>query len=58
MTMGSVLVACFAVRISASRGDDDIDFETNQLGRESRQPFWRALGIPCFDDDVLALDVA
>src|SRR4029450_9058463 len=38
-------------------GQDDINLERNQFGRESREPLELPLGISVFDHDVAALDV-
>ena len=38
--------------------DDDIDLETDELGRQVEQPFTPALGPAFLDEDVLVLDVA
>ena len=57
--MGMVLVTCLAARAAAvTRGHDDINLERNQFGRKSGEPLELPLGIPVFDHDVAALDVA
>ena len=39
-------------------GHDDINLERNQFGRDSGEPLDLPLGIPVFNHDVAALDVA
>jgi len=60
MTMGIVLVACLAARSVAlrARGDNHVDLETHQLGRELREALDVARGSAELDDEVLALHVA
>jgi hypothetical protein len=39
-------------------GQNDIDPERDQFGRESRKPVWLPLGISVFDQDIAPLDVS
>ena len=59
MTMGIVLVASLggSGRLAYPVGDD-IDGESDQLGRELGQRSSSALGVAPLDEEVLALDVA
>ncbi len=59
MTMGIVVVACWAARIADRPVDhEDIHLEPDQLGRERGEPLSLPVGIAVLQDDGLALDVA
>jgi len=40
-----------------TRGDDDVNFETDQLGGEVRQPFVFPFRISVLDDNVFPFDI-
>jgi hypothetical protein len=43
--------------LGCARGQDDINLERNQFGRESRQPLVLSLDISVFNQEVATLDV-
>ena len=43
--------------LGCASGQDDINLERNQFGRESREPLDLSPGISVFNDDVATLDV-
>src|SRR5262245_14956898 len=43
--------------VGCASGQDDIDFERNQLGRKSGEPLELPLGVSHFNHDVAAFDV-
>ena len=55
--MGIVPVASLAARVTADRRDDDIDFETHELGRERRQAIEFSLCVAPFDNNVFPLHI-
>ena len=59
MTMGIVAVACLAATSPwCSLGHDDINLETNQLGRQFGESLVLSLSPTEFDGEVLAFDIA
>ena len=59
MTTGIVSVALLAaLRGRRPPGHDQVDLETNQFGREVREPLGATIRRPIFDDQVSPFDVA
>jgi hypothetical protein len=56
-TMGIVLVACRAGS-RGGPGDDEIDLETHELGRQIRETLHVPVRRAVFDQDVATFDMA
>jgi hypothetical protein len=58
MTMGIVLVACFAARIGPGpAANDDRDFEIDQFGGQNWETFVIAFGPAVFESDSCPVDI-
>ena len=57
-TMGIVALAFLAAKHPGLRGDDDVNFETDQLGCKVRQPFELPFRISVLNDNVFPFDIA
>ncbi len=57
-TMGIVALAFLAAKIAGAGGDDDVNFETDQLGCKVRQPFEFPFCISVLNDNVFSFDIA
>ena len=56
--MGIVALAFLAAKIARAGGDDDVNFETDQLGCKVRQPFEFPFCISVLNDNVFSFDIA
>ena len=56
--MGIVALAFLAAKAVAAGGDDDINFETDQLGCKVRQPFEFPIRISVLNENVFSFDIA
>ena len=52
MTIGIVVVACFAAYRLVSHGEHDIDLELHELGREVLEPGRHSVGRSVFERDL------
>ena len=57
MTIGIVLVACFAARIAGRYEDKDIDLELHEFGDEGWDPFPLSLRVAILNHDIFPLNV-
>ena len=59
ITIGIVVVACLAARITGGRSDNDsINVEPHELGDKIRHTFLLALSVTIFEHDVFPVNVA